>query len=122
MPETITITDNRTGKSLEIPIHNGGVSSAEWQKILPGIWFHDLGLTTTAMTESAISYLEHLIRDALDDAGARIVVLVDPVTEALQPSVSLLDSLHVVGNVLHGTDLGEHAHDRLVRSAVTGPV
>ena len=58
MPETITITDNRTGKSLEIPIHNGGVSSAEWQKILPGIWFHDPGLTTTAMTESAISYLD----------------------------------------------------------------
>ena len=58
MPETITITDNRTGKSLEIPIQNGGVASAEWQKILPGIWFHDPGLTTTAMTESAISYLD----------------------------------------------------------------
>ncbi|MDA8262953.1 MAG: citrate synthase [Actinomycetota bacterium] len=39
-------------------MHNGGVSSAEWQKILPGIWFHDPGLTTTAMTESAISYLD----------------------------------------------------------------
>ncbi|MDA8374646.1 MAG: citrate synthase [Actinomycetota bacterium] len=58
MPDSITITDNRTGQSLEIPIRNGGVSSAEWQKILPGIWFHDPGLTTTAMTESAISYLD----------------------------------------------------------------
>ena len=58
MHDSITITDNRTGQSLEIPIRNGGVSSAEWQKILPGIWFHDPGLTTTAMTESAISYLD----------------------------------------------------------------
>ena len=58
MPDSITITDNRTGQSLEIPIKNGGVSSADWQKILPGVWFHDPGLTSTAMTESAISYLD----------------------------------------------------------------
>lgn len=58
MPESITITDNRTGKSIEIPIENGGVSSAEWSKLLPGVWFHDPGLTTTAMTASSITYLD----------------------------------------------------------------
>ncbi len=58
MPESITITDNRTGQSIEIPIENGGVSSAAWEKLLPGVWFHDPGLTATAMTESAVTYLD----------------------------------------------------------------
>ncbi|MCL4312797.1 MAG: citrate synthase [Actinobacteria bacterium] len=56
--ESITITDNRTGDSLEIPILNGGVSAAEWQKLLPGIWFYDPGLLSTAMCESSITYLD----------------------------------------------------------------
>ena len=58
MPESITITDNRTGQSMEIPIENGGVSSAAWEKLLPGVWFHDPGLAATAMTESAVTYLD----------------------------------------------------------------
>jgi citrate synthase len=56
--ESITITDNRTGDSVEIPILNGGVNSADWRKLLPGIWFHDEALMTTAMTESSICYLD----------------------------------------------------------------
>ncbi|HXW35856.1 MAG TPA: citrate synthase, partial [Acidimicrobiales bacterium] len=51
-------TDNRTGNQLEIPIENGGVSAAEWQKLLPGIWFYDPGLVSTAVAESAITYLD----------------------------------------------------------------
>ncbi len=58
VPESITITDNRSGKSIEIPIENDGVSSAEWSKLLPGIWFYDPGLTSTAMTSSSITYLD----------------------------------------------------------------
>ncbi len=58
MPDSITITDNRSGKSIEIPIVNDGVSSAEWSKLLPGIWFYDPGLTSTAMTSSSITYLD----------------------------------------------------------------
>jgi citrate synthase len=56
--ESITITDNRTGESLEIPIQNGGVDAAEWRKLLPGIWFHDPGLATTSGAESAITELD----------------------------------------------------------------
>ena len=41
MAESITITDNRTGESVEIPIEHGGVSSGPWTKLLPGIWFED---------------------------------------------------------------------------------
>jgi citrate synthase len=58
MPESITITDNRTGESFEIPIVDGTVSAQDWSKHLPGIWFLDPALVTTAMAESAISYLD----------------------------------------------------------------
>ena len=34
--ESITITDNRTGESIEVPILDGGVDAAEWRKLLPG--------------------------------------------------------------------------------------
>lgn len=58
MAESITIIDNRTGNSLEIPVVNGGVSASEWQKVLPGIWFFDPGFVSTASCESAITYLD----------------------------------------------------------------
>lgn len=41
MPETITITDNRTGDSIEVPIDRGGVDADGVGKLLPGVWFHD---------------------------------------------------------------------------------
>ena len=44
MAESITITDNRNGETLEIPIVNGGVSASEWSKLLPGVWFFDPGV------------------------------------------------------------------------------
>ena len=58
MAESITITDNRTGQSREIPLENGGVSAAEFSKLMPGVWFYDPGLTATAACESAITYLD----------------------------------------------------------------
>ncbi len=58
MTESITITDNRTGETLEIPIENGGISATAWQKLLPGIWFYDPGFVSTAACESAITYLD----------------------------------------------------------------
>jgi citrate synthase len=56
--ESITITDNRNGESIEIPLLNGGVSAAEWSKLLPGVWFFDPGFMSTAACESAITYLD----------------------------------------------------------------
>ena len=58
MPETITITDNRTGDAIEIPIVNEGIAASEWSKLLPGIWFYDPGFMATAACESAITYLD----------------------------------------------------------------
>jgi citrate synthase len=56
--QSITITDNRTGESFEIPIEDGGVDSAVWRKNLPGIWFYDEAFMATAATKSSITYLD----------------------------------------------------------------
>jgi citrate synthase len=56
--ESITITDNRTGESLEIPFQNGGIAASDWSKLLPGVWFYDPGFVSTAACESAITYLD----------------------------------------------------------------
>ena len=58
MTDSITITDNRTGEAVEVPIVNGGVAATEWSKALPGVWFFDPGFMSTAACESAITYLD----------------------------------------------------------------
>jgi citrate synthase len=58
LPESITVTDNRTGESVEIPIDNGGVSSADWRKAVPGVFFYDPSFMATAACESAITELD----------------------------------------------------------------
>ncbi len=58
MAESITITDNRSGETIEVPISDGGVDAAEWRKLLPGIWFYDPGLATTAGTRSSICEID----------------------------------------------------------------
>ncbi len=58
MADSITITDNRSGESVEIPIAEGGVSADAWRKLLPGVWFSDPSFMTTALASSAITYLD----------------------------------------------------------------
>jgi citrate synthase len=56
--ESITITDNRSGEQIEIPIVNGGVDSGEWSKLLPNVWFYDPSFGTTAAASSSITELD----------------------------------------------------------------
>jgi len=56
--ESVTITDNRTGESVEVPILNGGVDAREWSKLLPGVWFYDPAFSTTAAATSSITELD----------------------------------------------------------------
>jgi citrate synthase len=58
VPESITVTDNRTGETREIPIEHGGVAASEFAKVVPGVWFYDPGFLTTAMAESSITYID----------------------------------------------------------------
>ena len=57
MTESITITDNRTGESVEIPILNGGVDSGGWAKLLGNVWFSDEAFSHTAIGESAVAQI-----------------------------------------------------------------
>jgi citrate synthase len=58
VPESITITDNRTGESVEVPIADGGVDASSWRKLLPNVWFYDEAFMTTAATKSAITEID----------------------------------------------------------------
>ena len=58
MPDSVTITDNRTGESVEVPIVNGGVDANAWKQLMPGTWFLDPGFSVTASAESAITELD----------------------------------------------------------------
>ena len=58
MTESITVTDNRTGETKEIPIENGGIAAKDFTRAVPGVWFYDPGFMATAAAESAITYLD----------------------------------------------------------------
>ncbi len=58
MADSVTLTDNRSGESVEIPIIDGGIASSEFSKLLPGIWFYDPGFSATAECESGITYID----------------------------------------------------------------
>src|ERR1019366_499217 len=62
----------------------------------------------------ASGHLENFVSDGLNDAGARIVVLVNPMPEAHQLKLACLDSLDVSRNVFHLADLVEHGQHRFV--------
>jgi citrate synthase len=56
--ESVTITDNRTGESIEVPIVNGGIDAGSFQKLLPGVWFFDPSFGATAGAASHITELD----------------------------------------------------------------
>ena len=58
MADSITITDNRTGEQVEIPILDGGVDAKAWSKLLPGVWFHDPSFGATSGVASSITELD----------------------------------------------------------------
>ena len=71
MVESVTITDNRNGQSIEIPIVDGGVAADQWSKLLPGVWFYDPAFMTTASAESAITYRGRRQRRSSSTAAIR---------------------------------------------------
>ena len=61
--DTLTITDNRTGKSYEIPISDGTIKASDLRKLKLdpndyGLMSYDPAFTNTASTKSAITYLD----------------------------------------------------------------
>lgn len=64
MPDqTLTITDNRTGQTYEIPVKDGAVDASDLRqiKVSPddfGLMSYDPGFKNTASTRSAITYID----------------------------------------------------------------
>src|SRR5688572_1486069 len=60
---TLTVTDNRTGKSYEIPIENGAIQATELKRIRvndndPAVLAYDQGFVNTAVCKSKITYID----------------------------------------------------------------
>ena len=63
MPDTLTITDNRTNKSYEIPIQDGSINAMELRRIKKnpedfGLMTYDPALTNTAACRSKITWID----------------------------------------------------------------
>ena len=63
MADTITITDNRTGKQYELPIEDGTIKALDLRKIKTGdddfgLMTYDPAFTNTASCRSAITYID----------------------------------------------------------------
>ena len=58
MPETITITDDRTGKTVTVPITNGTFPATGVRELDPTLFIYDPAYMQTAATKSAITYLD----------------------------------------------------------------
>jgi citrate synthase len=63
MPDTLTITDNRTGKSYEIPITDETIRAIDLRQIKAnaddfGIMTYDPGFMNTASTKSTITFID----------------------------------------------------------------
>ncbi|HZS13099.1 MAG TPA: citrate synthase [Candidatus Dormibacteraeota bacterium] len=63
MPDTLTVTDNRTGRSYEIPVENGAIHATELRKITvsdddPGLMSYDPAFLNTASCTSRITYID----------------------------------------------------------------
>jgi citrate synthase len=55
--ETLTVTDDRTGKTYEIPITDGAIRATDLKQI-NGLISYDPGLFNTAVTRSSVTYLD----------------------------------------------------------------
>lgn len=58
MPDTITITDDRTGKTVTVPIEGGVFPSSALRELDPSLYMYDPAYLSTAATQSSITYLD----------------------------------------------------------------
>jgi citrate synthase len=63
MPDSLTVTDNRTGKTYDIPIEDGAVRATAFERLslVPddhGLLLYDPAFMNTASCESAITYID----------------------------------------------------------------
>jgi citrate synthase len=99
--ETLTITDNRTGKTYEVPVENGTIKAIDLRKIKTteedfGLMTYDPAFTNTASCISRITYI---------DGDAGILRYRGYPIEQLAEKASFLEVAHLL---LHG-ELPSHS-------------
>src|SRR4026209_2920712 len=63
MPNTLTITDNRTGKTYDVPVEDGAIKAMDLRKIKTsdddfGLMTYDPAFQNTAACKSRITYID----------------------------------------------------------------
>jgi len=58
VPETITITDDRTGKQITVPITDGVFPASAVRELDPSLYIYDPAYMQTAACKSSITYLD----------------------------------------------------------------
>ncbi len=58
VPDTITITDDRTGKTVTVPIDGGVFPASAVRELDPSLYIYDPAFMQTAACKSAITYLD----------------------------------------------------------------
>ena len=58
VPDTITITDDRTGKTVTVPITDGVFPSSALRELDPSLFMYDPAYLSTAACRSDITYLD----------------------------------------------------------------
>jgi hypothetical protein len=58
VPDTITITDDRTGKTVTVPITDGVFPASAVRELDPSLYIYDPAYMQTAACKSAITYLD----------------------------------------------------------------
>src|SRR3954447_25104555 len=63
MPDTLTITDNRTGRTIEVPIEDGAIRATALRQLKAsdddfGLMSYDPAYLNTASVRSAITYID----------------------------------------------------------------
>ena len=75
VPDTITITDDRTGKTVTVPITDGVFPSSALRELDPSLFMYDPAYLSTAACRSDITYLDgdagHPALPRLPDRAAR---------------------------------------------------
>jgi citrate synthase len=102
MPDTITITDDRTGRSVTVPIERGTFASSALRELDPSLFVYDPAFMSTASCASAIT---------LVDGDNGILRYRGYPIEQLAESSSFLEVAYLL---IHGELPSQEEHDRWV--------
>ena len=109
LSNTITVTDNRTGKTIELPITDGTVKAMDFRQLREndddfGLMVYDPAFTNTASCRSAITYI---------DGDAGVLEYRGYPIEQLAEKSTFLETAYLIiyGELPNKAQLAEWTHD-----------